>query len=175
MPTQPLIHNEPDGLALLGAANQLSWLVSAASSGDERAWLDKLKHPSTASVALAGGGRTRLTRSQTTALRKRVVTAVAASDATLIRLTVRPALALVVATRTPAAYLKHRLGNVLQVMHSGRDPSFVEVVNRKGAKIFEFSYVPGEGSLYVRPDLDQCSPVTHSELQGNPPPPCHVS
>ena len=115
------------------------------------------------------------TRSQATAFRKKVLAAVAASGATLVRLTIRPAPDLVVATGTPAAYLKHRLGNVLQVVRSGRDASFVDVVSMKGAKIFEFSCVPGEGSLYVRPDLDQCSPVTHSELQGNPPPPCPVS
>ena len=116
-----------------------------------------------------------LTHSQVTALRRKVRTAVAASGANLIRLTIRPAPDLVVATAKPADYLKHRLANVLQVVRSGRDASFVEVVNRNGAKIFEFAYVPGEGSLYVRPALDQCSPVTHSELQGNPPPPCPVS
>ena len=159
----------------LGVLSGLRRVGTTPLSGDERAWLNKVKHPSTASVAFAGGGKLRLTRSQATALRRKVLTAVAASGATLIRLTIRPAPDLVVATATPAAYLKHRLGNVLQVVRSGRDASFVEVVNRKGAKIFEFSYVPGEGSLYVRPNLDQCSPVMHSELQGNPPPPCPVS
>lgn len=159
----------------LGVLSGLRRVGTTPLSGDERAWLNKVKHPSTTSVAFAGGGKMRLTRSQATALRRKVLTAVAASGATLIRLTIRPAPDLVVATSTPAAYLKHRLGNVLQVVRSGRDASFVEVVNRKAAKIFEFSYVPGEGSLYVRPDLDQCSPVMHSELQGNPPPPCPVS
>lgn len=146
---------------------------TARVSGDERAWLNEVKHPSTAPAALGGAGV--LTHSQATALRRKVLTAVATSGATLIRLTIRPAPDLVVATATPAAYLKHRLGTVLRVVRSGRDASFVEVVNRKGTKIFEFSYVPGEGSLYVRPDLDRCSPVMHSELQGNSPPPCPVS
>ena len=143
-----------------------------AVSGDERAWLNKVKHPSTPPVALGGGGV--LKRSQARALRRRVLTAVTASGATPIRVTVRPAPDVVVATATPAVYLKHRLRNVLQVVGSGRDASFVEVVDRKGAKVFEFAYVPGEGSLYVRPDLDQCSPVSHGELVGTPPPPCPV-
>lgn len=117
-----------------------------------------------------------MSASQATALRRKVLTAVGASGAKLIRLTIRPAPVLVVATATPAAYLRHRLGNVLHAVGSGRDASSVEVVNRQGAKIFEFSYAPGKGgSLYVRPALDQCSPVTHSELVGKPPPPCPVS
>lgn len=111
-----------------------------------------------------------------TSLRDRVVAAVAASGADLVRLKVweanskHPPVELVVAAKHPAIYLRHRLSAVLTSFDHGY--LYLQVASDRGAKILEWTLRTRTGSLYVKPALDQCSPITHSEFIE--PPPCPV-
>ena len=112
-------------------------------------------------------------RVNVTALRRRVEAAVAASGADLVRLKVwegntkYPPVELVVATDHPAVYLRHRLSAVLAPFDHGY--LYVQVANGRGAKILEWTLRTRTGSLYVKPALDQCSPIMHSGLITTPP------
>lgn len=111
-------------------------------------------------------------RPNVTSLRHRVEEAVAASGANLVRLKVwegntkYPPVELVVATEHPAVYLRHRLSAVLAPFDHGY--LYLQVANDQGAKILEWTLRTRMGSLYVKPALDNCSPITHSELIKTP-------
>lgn len=105
-------------------------------------------------------------------LRRRVESAVAASGAKLVRLRVwegntkYPPVELVVAAEHPAVYLRHRLSAVLAPFDHGY--LYLQVANDRGARILEWTLRTRTGSLYVKPALDQCSPITHGGLVETP-------
>jgi hypothetical protein len=74
----------------------------------------------------------------------------------------------------PAAYMKHHLRAFLQ--HIGylepRGLAFVELVDDQGRFAWSAGRFPTGGMVHPRPDLDQCSPIVHSQLVGANPPPC---
>lgn len=115
-------------------------------------------------------------RYNVTSLRHRVEAAVAASGANLVRLKVwegnakYPPVELVVATDQPAVYLRHRLSAVLAPFDHGY--LYLQVANDRGAKILEWTLRSRTGSLYVKPALDSCSPIMHTEFMK--PPACPV-
>jgi len=91
--------------------------------------------------------------------------------------------AIVLAVFDPAAFLKYRLRGFLAQLHSinglyGDD--YVGVVDGSGRFVWENgrAHLPGTfaGSLWIRPDLDSCSPVVHSQpVTASRPPPCPVA
>jgi hypothetical protein len=91
--------------------------------------------------------------------------------------------AIVLAVGDPAAFLKYRLRGFLARLHSinglyGDD--YVGVVDANGRFVWENgrAHLPGTfaGSLWIRPDLDSCSPVVHSQpVTSSQPPPCPVA
>ena len=88
--------------------------------------------------------------------------------------------AIVLTVSDPAAFLKYRLRGFLTRLHSlnglyGDD--YVGVVDTEGRFVWENgrAHLPGTfaGSLWIRPDLDSCSPVSHGQpVTASPPPPC---
>jgi hypothetical protein len=91
--------------------------------------------------------------------------------------------AIVLAVGDPAGFLKYRLRGFLAQLHSinglyGDD--YVGVVDASGRFVWENGrvHLPGTfaGSLWIRPDLDSCSPVVHSQpVTASQPPPCPVA
>ncbi|MGZ4357257.1 MAG: hypothetical protein ACXVRU_10645, partial [Gaiellaceae bacterium] len=91
--------------------------------------------------------------------------------------------AIVLAVSDPAAFLKYRLRGFLTRLRSlnglyGDD--YVGVVDTEGTFVWENgrAHLPGTfaGSLWIRPDLDSCSPVSHGQpVTASPPPPCPVA
>jgi len=69
-----------------------------------------------------------------------------------------PAPDLVVATTEPARYLKHGLTRVTRILSPSND-LYLAVVGRQGKLVLEWTHAANSGSLYVRPGLEQCSPV----------------
>ena len=74
----------------------------------------------------------------------------------------------------PAGYMKHRLRGFLQrIGYFEPDAiAFVELVDERGQFAWSAGRYPGGGMVHPRPDLDQCSPIGHSQLVGSKPPPC---
>jgi hypothetical protein len=74
----------------------------------------------------------------------------------------------------PAAYMKHQLRGFLQrIGYFEPDAiAFVELVDERGQFAWSAGRYPGGGMVHPRPDLDQCSPIGHSQLVGSKPPPC---
>jgi hypothetical protein len=76
--------------------------------------------------------------------------------------------------RDPASYLKHGLRDFLRRIgyFQLEGVAFVEVVDDHG----RFAWAAGRwvngGMVHVRPDLDRCSPISHSQPLGSQPPPC---
>ena len=91
--------------------------------------------------------------------------------------------AIVLTVSDPAAFLKYRLRGFLSRLHSlnglyGDD--YVGVVDAEGTFVWEYgrAHLPGTfaGSLWIRPDLDSCSPVAHGQpVTASPLPPCPVA
>jgi hypothetical protein len=113
----------------------------------ERSWLDRVGHAKSRKAAPARG---------------RLERAVAAGGGTVVRLSFQGADGrapdLVIATATPASYLKHGLA---RVVHALRKDSglYVEVVDRHGRRVLEWSGTGNGGSLFVQHGLERCSPV----------------
>jgi hypothetical protein len=115
-------------------------------------------------------------------LRQDIRSAVEASGARLVRLKIwqskfaLPPVELVVATATPATYLRHRLAPLVSLLGKSNRYVFLKTVDRNGSLIFEWSTRTNrglpEGSIDVPPPLQGCSPVAS---RGNTPPPCPVS
>lgn len=75
----------------------------------------------------------------------------------------------------PAWYMKHRLRGFLnQIGYFGPNRlAFVELLDENGRFAWSAGRFANGGMVHPRPDLDQCSPIVHSQphLQ-KPPPPC---
>jgi hypothetical protein len=79
-------------------------------------------------------------------------------------------------TAAPAEYLKHGLRGFLRAIgylapNSGYG-AFVEVVDERGKFVWAAGRFSNGGMVKIRPDLDSCSPIVHSQLVGANPPPC---
>ena len=79
-------------------------------------------------------------------------------------------------TNAPAHYLKHGLRGFLKAIgyltpNSGYG-AFVEVVDERGKFVWAAGRFSRGGMVKIRPDLDSCSPIIHSQLVGAHPPPC---
>jgi hypothetical protein len=74
----------------------------------------------------------------------------------------------------PAAYMKHHLRAFLQRIGylEPRGLAFVELVDDQGRFAWSAGRFPTGGMVHPRPDLDQCSPIVHSQPVGANPPPC---
>jgi len=92
----------------------------------------------------------------------------------------RAAPAVVLAVSDPAPFLKHRLRAFLtrlQQINGVYGDDYVGVVDANGRFVWENgrAHLPGTfaGSLWIRRDLDSCSPVVHSQpALAEPPPQC---
>jgi hypothetical protein len=78
------------------------------------------------------------------------------------------------AVSDPAAYMMRRLRGFLQrIGYFEPDAiAFVELIDERGQFAWSAGRYPGGGMVHPRPDLDQCSPIGHSQLAGAQPPPC---
>jgi hypothetical protein len=74
----------------------------------------------------------------------------------------------------PAAYMKHHLRTFLRrIGYLEPDAlAFVELVDDHGRFAWSAGRLRNGGMVHPRPDLDQCSPIGHSQLVGAKPPPC---
>jgi hypothetical protein len=74
----------------------------------------------------------------------------------------------------PAAYMKHDLRGFLERIGylEPRGLAFVELVDDHGRFAWSAGRFRNGGMVHPRPDLDQCSPIVHSQLVGAKPPPC---
>jgi hypothetical protein len=74
----------------------------------------------------------------------------------------------------PAAYMKRDLRGFLEkIGYFEQDAiAYVELVDDLGRFAWSAGRFPGGGMVHPRPDLDQCSPITHSQLVSANPPPC---
>ncbi len=113
------------------------------------------------------------------ALVKRVEAAASASGARALEVVVlaqgrRHVPAVTLESSDPAAYMKHRLRGFLQrIGYLESDaPAFVELVDEHGRFAWSAGRFHDGGMVHPRPDLDQCSPIAHSQLVGSKPPPC---
>jgi len=79
-------------------------------------------------------------------------------------------------TDAPAHYLKHGLRGFLRgIGYLAPDSgygAFVEVVDERGKFVWAAGRFRSGGMVKIRPDLDSCSPIIHSQLVGAHPPPC---
>jgi hypothetical protein len=74
----------------------------------------------------------------------------------------------------PASYMKHHLRGFLQrIGYFDADArAFVELVDDRGRFAWSAGRFRNGGMVHPRPDLDECSPIVHSQLVGAEPPPC---
>jgi hypothetical protein len=121
--------------------------AGAAPSATERAWLDTV------------GGATSRTGAP---VRARLERAVSAGGGTIVRLSFRGAHGrapdLVIATTKPASYLRHGLARVVHAVPK-ESGVYVEVLDRHGRRVLEWTNDGNGGSLFVRRGLERCSPV----------------
>lgn len=114
------------------------------------------------------------------ALTLRVERAAGASGARLTEVTVlalrdgRRATAVTLEADDPASYMKHRLRDFLDRIEyfEPRRLAFVELLDEHGRFAWSAGRFRNGGMVHPRPDLDQCSPIFHSQLVGSKPPPC---
>jgi threonine dehydrogenase-like Zn-dependent dehydrogenase len=110
---------------------------------------------------------------------KRVTEAATASGARVLDVAVlavgkRRAPAVTLQSSDPAAYMKDHLRGFLQrIGYLEPDAlAFVELVDDHGRFAWSAGRFQNGGMVHPRPDLDQCSPIVHSQLVGSKPPPC---
>jgi hypothetical protein len=149
--------------ALAGCGERGSQVV-AVPSGDRLTWASQIGSADAASDS---------------ALVRKVTDAASASGARALEVAVlavggRDVAAVTLQSSDPAAYMKHRLRSFLQrIGYFEPDAiAFVEVVDERGRFAWSAGRYPGGGMVHPRPDLDQCSPIGHSQLAGTKPPPC---
>ena len=107
---------------------------------------------------------------------EQLANAIRASGGEIVRLAVRramePAPEIVIATGNPARYLRHRLLGVLRLMRADHNV-YLAVVDQSGRIALEWAVngdkTPNSGSLYVRPALEACSPISASGNIAQPP------
>lgn len=112
-------------------------------------------------------------------LTRRLLRAAARAKARVVeeRIAALPARAIAVTLRVddPAAFLKHRAIAFLRLLWPLKAPIlgyYLGVEDASGALVFATSQLPNTGSVFVIPSLDSCSPVSHTEMGLQPPPPC---
>jgi hypothetical protein len=119
--------------------------AAARPTPTERQWLDEV-------------GRAKAEHGSRRGLER----AVAAGGGALVRLSFEGAAGrapdLVVATAKPASYLKHGLARVVHAVPKSSG-LYVEVVDRRGRRVLEWTLGGAGGSLFVEPGLERCSPV----------------
>ncbi len=76
----------------------------------------------------------------------------------------------------PASYMKHDLRGFLDnIGYLEPDGlAFVELLDEDGRFAWSAGRFPGGGMVHPRPDLDQCSPIFHSQLALVKPAPCRA-
>ena len=77
-------------------------------------------------------------------------------------------------SRDPASYMKHGLRGFLDRIgyFERHGLAFVELLDEDGGFAWSAGRFPNGGMVHPRPDLDQCSPISHSQLALVSPPPC---
>ena len=150
-------------LVLAGCARGHSALV-IVPSGDRLDWASELGHAD----AVRDSG-----------LVARVEDAAADSGARVLEVAVlsvggRSVPAVTLQSSDPAAYMKHDLRGFLErIGYFEPDAiAFVELVDEQGRFAWSAGRFPGGGMVHPRPDLDECSPIVHSQLVSAKPPPC---
>jgi hypothetical protein len=69
--------------------------------------------------------------------------------------------------------MKHDLRGFLNhIGYFGRHFAFVELLDEQGRFAWSAGRWSNGGMVHSRPDLDQCSPIVHSQPVGVTPPPC---
>jgi hypothetical protein len=86
------------------------------------------------------------------------------------------AVSLMLRTDDPALFL-HRHGRALVRMLRGKRRTlpvsgFAGIEDGAGVTVYAFGWLPAEGMMFTRPDLDACGPIVHSMPVGAPQLPC---
>jgi hypothetical protein len=64
------------------------------------------------------------------------------------------------AVSDPAAFLKHRLRGFLnRTLFAHRQNAYLRIVDGRGARVLEWSVTGTEGTLWIRRDVFECSPI----------------
>jgi hypothetical protein len=64
------------------------------------------------------------------------------------------------AVSDPAAFLKHRLRGFLdRTLFAHRQNAYLRIVDDRGARVLEWSVTGPHGTLWIRPDVFECSPI----------------
>ena len=64
------------------------------------------------------------------------------------------------AVSDPAVFLKHRLKRFLdRTLLAHRQDAYLRIVDGRGGRVLEWSLKGSRGSLWIRPDLFECSPI----------------
>ncbi|MBA3376780.1 MAG: hypothetical protein H0U00_13380 [Actinobacteria bacterium] len=139
--------------------------VSRVGSGDRLAWASELGRASEVRDGLLALKVERAARRS--GARALEVTVLALSDGRRV-----PAVTLEAAD--PASYMKHQLRGFLERIGYFKPTALAYVELRDEHDRFAWSagrFANG-GMVHPRPDLDQCSPIVHSQLALAKPPPC---
>jgi hypothetical protein len=128
----------------------------------------------------AGGGPVRATAfARSGADLGRVRAAVEAGGARVVELRrLHDAIEIIVRADDPAAFLKHSGRGVLDVLRrpargSDAHPSaFFGVEDGSGSVVYAGGWLPDEGMVWSRPDLDACGPIEHDVPLGYSAPTC---
>jgi hypothetical protein len=74
--------------------------------------------------------------------------------------TVRGGAAATLAVSDPAAFLKHRLQGFLdRTLLAHRENVYLRIVDSHGGRVLEWSVQGPSGTLWIRPDVFECSPI----------------
>ncbi len=143
----------------------------------ERAWFKNLRL--TQSTAAATGAHAdKVAAAVMKAASVSGVTAVSANVYSTPALTSSLATALIVQVARPAYFLRHQLEPIIPTLAApgNHRAYYLRVIDVRGKTVLEWSGRPSNGraffhgSLYVRPGLELCSPISASWI--NYPPPC---
>jgi hypothetical protein len=92
----------------------------------------------------------RLVRREAIAARAEPVDVRAAGDAAVATL----------AVSDPAAFLKHRLQRFLdRTLFAHREYAYLRIVDAQGSRVLEWTHRGAGGSLWIRRDVFECSPI----------------
>jgi hypothetical protein len=164
-----------DALRTIAAALALCLLFVAASSGSngrvapvraERVPPKQVELRWRQRVARLAIGNPLVSEQRALHVRRELAKTANNSGALLVRLAVRrapePSPELVIASASPARYLKHGLPRLLRLLR-GDNSVYLAVLDGRGALALEWALNgdtnPNHGSLYVRPGLERCSPI----------------
>jgi len=86
------------------------------------------------------------------------------------------AVALTLRTDRPAVFLKHHGRQVVRAVQPKASYDLVSVYvgveDGTGSLVYAWGWLPAEGMMWARPDLDACGPIFHSTPVGYHGPPC---